>query len=107
MVSADAFGAMKRTAYLINVGRGGTVNEANLIRALREGQLAGAGLDVFEEEPLRGSPLWEMENVVVTAHYSGSTPHYDERALKIFLENLRRYGAGEGLSHVVDKRRGY
>ncbi len=108
MFSADEFRAMKPQSYLINIGRGGTVNEADLIHALEEKQIAGAGLDVFEEEPLPGdSPLWKMENVVVTAHYSGDTPHYDERALEIFLENLRRYGAGEGLTHVVDKGRGY
>lgn len=108
MISVDEFDAMKKTAYLINIGRGGTVNEADLIQALQKGEIAGAGLDVFEEEPLpKDSPLWEMENVIVTAHYSGSTPHYDERALEIFLENLRRYGAGEKLTHVVDKGRGY
>ncbi len=108
MMSADEFGAMKDSGYLINIGRGGTVNEADLIWALQEGQIAGAGLDVFEEEPLpEDSPLWEMENVIVTAHYSGDTPHYDERALEIFLENLRRYEAGEALTHVVDKERGY
>ncbi len=108
VMSADEFGLMKDSSYLINIGRGGTVNEADLIRALKEGQIAGAGLDVFEEEPLpEDSPLWEMENVIVTAHYSGDTPHYDERALKIFLENLRLYERGEALTHVVDKRRGY
>ena len=108
LMSADEFGLMKDSSYLINIGRGGTVNEADLIHALEEGQIAGAGLDVFEEEPLPGdSPLWEMENVIVTAHYSGDTPHYDARALEIFLENLRRYGRGEALTHVVDKGRGY
>ena len=108
MMSADEFRAMKDSGYLINIGRGGTVNEADLIRALEEGQIAGAGLDVFEEEPLpEDSPLWAMENVIVTAHYSGDTPHYDARALEIFLENLRRYGRGESLTRVVDKGRGY
>ena len=108
MMAADEFSAMKDSSYFINIGRGGTVNEADLIRALQEGQIAGAGLDVFEEEPLpEDSPLWEIKNVIVTAHYSGDTPHYDARALEIFLENLRRYEAGEELTHVVDKRRGY
>ena len=108
MVSAAEFKAMKPTSYLINIGRGGTVNEADLIHALQEGQIAGAGLDVFEEEPLpEDSPLWEMDNVILTAHYSGDTPHYDERALEILLENLRRYSRGEALTHVVDKERGY
>ena len=108
IMSADEFAVMKDSGHLINIGRGGTVNEADLIRALQEGQIAGAGLDVFEEEPLpESSPLWEMENVIVTAHYSGDTPHYDARALEIFLENLRRYARGESLTHVVDKGRGY
>ena len=108
MFSADEFRAMKDSGYLINIGRGDTVNEADLIHALEEKQIAGAGLDVFEEEPLpENSPLWEIENAIVTAHYSGDTPHYNERALEIFLENLRRYGVGEELTHLVDKGRGY
>jgi phosphoglycerate dehydrogenase-like enzyme len=76
--------AMKETAYLINIGRGGTIDEACLIKALDQGWIAGAGLDVFEEEPLSAeSPLWRMENVIITAHYSGMTPHYHERGLVI------------------------
>lgn len=100
--------AMKESAYLVNIGRGGTVREDDLVRALREGWISGAGLDVFEEEPLpRESPLWAMENVIITSHYSGDTPHYDERSLAIFLDNLRRYRAGETLRNLVDKGRGY
>ncbi|MHB0874724.1 MAG: D-2-hydroxyacid dehydrogenase [Anaerolineae bacterium] len=100
--------AMKRSAYIINIGRGGTIQEDALIRALREGSIAGAGLDVFEKEPLpEDSPLWAMENVIVTGHYSGSTPAYQERAMAIFLDNLRRYVGGEPLRNVVDKRLGY
>lgn len=108
MIGAKELRAMKRSAYLINVGRGGTVVEAALIRALQEEWIAGAGLDVFEAEPLpEDSPLWEMENVIITAHNSGLTPRYQERALEIFLENLRRYRAGEMLFNVVDKDLGY
>jgi phosphoglycerate dehydrogenase-like enzyme len=100
--------AMKSTAYIVNIGRGGTIQEDVLIRALQEGWIAGAGLDVFETEPLpEDSPLWAMENVVITAHYSGSTPHYNERAMAIFMDNLRRYRAGEPLRNVVDKKIGY
>ncbi len=100
--------AMKPSAYLINIGRGGTVDEPALVRALREGWIAGAGLDVFEEEPLpAGSPLWQMDNVIITAHYSGRTPRYDERASAIFLDNLARYLAGQPLRNVVDKQAGY
>ncbi len=100
--------AFKDTALLINIGRGGLIDESALARALQEGWLAGAGLDVFETEPLPDdSPLWSMENVIITPHTSGNTPHYDERALEIFLENLRRYQGGEPLTHLVDKRLGY
>ena len=100
--------AMRSSACLINIGRGGTVDEDALVRALQEGWIAGAGLDVFEREPLpEDSPLWKMENVIVTAHYSGRTPRYDERASAIFLDNLERYLSGQPLRNVVDKERGY
>jgi phosphoglycerate dehydrogenase-like enzyme len=94
---------MKRTAYLVNIGRGGTIEERALIRALQQGWIAGAGLDVFETEPLpEDSPLWEMHNVIITSHYAGRTPHYEERAMAIFMENLERYRAGKPLRNVVD-----
>jgi len=99
---------MKPGAYLINIGRGGTVQTAALVRALQEGWIAGAGLDVVDPEPLPpDSPLWEMENVILTGHYSGLTPHYFERAFAIFLDNLQRYQAGQPLRNVVDKQAGY
>jgi phosphoglycerate dehydrogenase-like enzyme len=108
MIGEQELRLMKPTAYIVNIGRGGTIDEAALIRALAEGWIAGAGLDVFEKEPLPpDSPLWGMENVIITAHYAGATPHYNERALAIFLDNLRRYQAGEPLRNVVDKRLGY
>lgn len=108
MVGERELKLMKETAYLINIGRGGTVHEEALVRALKEGWIAGAGLDVFEEEPLPdGSELWGMDNVLVTSHYSGSTPHYNQRSMEIFLDNLSRYRRGEPLRNVVDKRRGY
>jgi D-2-hydroxyacid dehydrogenase (NADP+) len=100
--------AMKPTAYIVNIGRGDIIDEGALIRALQEGWIAGAGLDVFETEPLpQDSSLWDMENVVVTGHYAGATPRYDERAMAIFLDNLQRYKAGEPLRNVVDKKLGY
>jgi phosphoglycerate dehydrogenase-like enzyme len=100
--------AMKRSAYIINIGRGAIIQEAALVRALQEGWIAGAGLDVFAEEPLPAtSPLWEMENVIITPHYAGSTPHYSDRLIAIFTENLRRYQAGEEMVNVVDKGMGY
>lgn len=108
MIGAPELEAMKPTAYLINVGRGDVIEEQALIHALETDQIAGAGLDVFEEEPLpEDSPLWDMETVIVTSHYAGLTPHYNERALEIFLDNLRRYQAGEPLRNVVNKERGY
>ena len=108
MIGERELRAMKPTAYLVNIGRGGTIQERALIQALREGWIAGAGLDVFETEPLpEDSPLWDMDNVIVTSHYAGGTPRYTERALGIFLDNLRRYRSGEMLRNVVDKRVGY
>jgi phosphoglycerate dehydrogenase-like enzyme len=108
IIDRDAIDAMKPGAYVINIGRGGTVNETALIEALKSGKIAGAGLDVFEEEPLPAhSPLWAMENVIITAHYSGNTPHYDERAFEIFLENLENYIASKPMRNVVDKDLGY
>ena len=108
MMDETAFRRMKRSAYLVNIGRGGTVDEAALVRALQEGWIAGAGLDVTEQEPLPAdSPLWAMPNVIITAHYSGATPEYSRRAMGIFLDNLRRFVQGEELKNVVDKRLGY
>ncbi|MCA9872497.1 MAG: D-2-hydroxyacid dehydrogenase [Ardenticatenaceae bacterium] len=104
----ELFRAMKPTAFFINIGRGGTVNEKDLIRALKKGWLAGAGLDVFETEPLpETSPLWKMENVILTPHVSGFTPEYDERAIDLFAENLRRYLGGKPLLNVVNRETGY
>ena len=102
------FRAMKPTAYFINVGRGATVDEAALIRALQEGWIAGAGLDVFAREPLPpDSPLWDMPNVIISPHMGADTDRYMERATAIFCENLRRYVAGEPLMNVVDHATGY
>jgi phosphoglycerate dehydrogenase-like enzyme len=99
---------MKQSAYLINIARGSIVQEKALIRALQEGWIAGAGLDVFETEPLpEDSPLWEMENVIITCHYAGATPFYFDRVMEIFLENMRRYQSGEPLINQVNKQRGY
>ena len=108
MIDERALRAMKPAAYLINIGRGQTVDESALVRALEEGWIAGAGLDVFAEEPLpEDSPLWDIENVIITGHYAGISPHYDERAMAILLENLERYREGQPLKNVVDKRLGY
>jgi phosphoglycerate dehydrogenase-like enzyme len=100
--------AMKPTAFLVNIARGAVIDEAALVVALREGWIAGAALDVFDREPLSAeSPLWEMENVIVTPHVSGGTEIYNRRAVEIFTRNLRRYLAGEPLENTVDPSRGY
>jgi phosphoglycerate dehydrogenase-like enzyme len=97
---------MKRTAYLINVGRGVIVDLADLTAALRAGEIAGAGLDVFEVEPLPPDhPLWEMPNVLITPHCAAASPRVPERHLATLLENLRRFAAGQPLLNVVEKTR--
>jgi phosphoglycerate dehydrogenase-like enzyme len=99
---------MKPGAYLVNISRGAIVDEAALARALREGWIAGAGLDVFETEPLPAdSPLWDLETALISPHVAGFSPHYDERAAALFAENLRRYLAGDVLLNLVDKAAGY
>ncbi|MBI2804050.1 MAG: D-2-hydroxyacid dehydrogenase [Planctomycetes bacterium] len=96
---------MKKSAYLINVGRGVIVDLADLTAALQAGEIAGAGLDVFEIEPLPGGhPLWRMENVIITPHCAAASPRVPERHLQTLLDNLRRFVAGEPLLNVVDKR---
>jgi D-2-hydroxyacid dehydrogenase (NADP+) len=99
---------MKRGSCLTNIARGGLVDSAALVEALASGQLGGAGLDVFEKEPLpQDSPLWDMPNVIVTPHKAGVTPHYYERAAALFAANLRRYLAGEPLEQEYSAARGY
>lgn len=108
LIGVRAFRKMKPSAYLINIGRGGTVDEPALIQALQSGQIAGAGLDVFASELLPpDSPLWDMPNVIITAHYSGLTPYYNVRAMDIFIDNLERYIKGKPMRNVVDKMLGY
>jgi phosphoglycerate dehydrogenase-like enzyme len=108
LFNAKAFARMKPTAFFFNLARGPLVDETDLVEALKTGQIAGAGLDVFEEEPLPAeSPLWQIENVIISPHVSGFTPEYDERASDLFAENLRRYLDGEPLLNLVDRGRGY
>lgn len=108
LIDADVIGAMKKTAYLINVGRGGVVDEDALLDALRNKRIAGAALDVFEAEPLPADdPLWKQPNLVISPHVSGMTPEYDRRAADLFIENLRRYLARKDLLNEVGLDRGY
>lgn len=104
------FHLMKPSSFLINIGRGEVISEKDLIQALQEQKIAGAGLDVFETEPLsKTSPLWELENVIITPHTAGSTEHYNKRVVEdIFIPNLRDYvkGAIPGIN-LVDYIKGY
>jgi phosphoglycerate dehydrogenase-like enzyme len=98
------FQRMKRSAFFINIGRGLTTRLDDLVAALRAGELAGAALDVFEEEPLPAAhPLWTMPGVLITPHTAGYGPHLDERRFAIVIDNCRRFLAGEPLRNVVDK----
>jgi phosphoglycerate dehydrogenase-like enzyme len=101
------FRQMKRSAYLINIGRGAIVDLADLTAALEANEIAGAGLDVFETEPLPAhSPLWQMaERVIVTPHVAGFSPRIAGRHLGVVVENVGRFVRGEALLNVVDKRR--
>lgn len=102
------FDAMDKAAVFINVGRGDTMIEEDLIAALQKGELRGASLDVFEKEPLdEASPLWTLPNVIITPHVAGSTPLYGKRAMDMFLENLERFRKGEPLQNLVDFQRKY
>ena len=108
LIGVDELAVLKPTAFLVDVSRGGVVNHSALINALREKQIAGAALDVFPEEPLpQDSPLWKFPNVIITPHVSGITPHYDQRAVELFADNLHRYLAGLPLFNRIDPDRGY
>jgi phosphoglycerate dehydrogenase-like enzyme len=108
LIDQKALRAMQPSAVLVNVARGALVDEAALVRALREGWIAGAVLDVFEQEPLPAdSLLWGMENVIISPHVAGFTPHYDRRAADLFAENLRRYLSGQPLLNQVEREREY
>jgi phosphoglycerate dehydrogenase-like enzyme len=102
------FQAMKRSAFFINIGRGRTTRLDDLVAALAAGEIAGAGLDVFEQEPLPADhPLWTMPGVLLTPHVAGYGPHLDERRFDIILDNCRRFLAGQPLRNRVDKARWY
>ena len=99
------FEQMRRSAVLINIGRGAIVDLADLTDGLQRGLIAGAALDVFEIEPLPAEhPLWRMNNVIITPHVAGTSPRIAERHLATLLENTRRFAAGVPLINVVDKR---
>ena len=108
LIGEEELRSMKSNAYLVNIARGRVVDEQSLIRALREGWIAGAGLDVAEVEPLpSNSPLYTMPNVILTPHIAGVSVHYDGRLAELFADNLRRYRSGEPLLNRFDPARGY
>lgn len=104
MISSEELKTMKRTAYIINIGRGAVIDLAALTEALKNEIIAGAGLDVFEIEPLPAEhPLWDMKNVIITPHMASNTDIYPVRRVDRFLDNLSRYLQGKPLQSVVDK----
>jgi phosphoglycerate dehydrogenase-like enzyme len=104
MFGRDQMRRMKSSAYLINIGRGAIVGLDDLVAALEAGEIAGAGLDVFEVEPLPSEhPLWRKENVILTPHVAGYSPRIHERHLEVLLDNVKRFSRGEPLRNVVDK----
>jgi len=108
LIGEREFRLMKPTAYILNVGRGTIIQEAVLIRALQEGWIAGAGLDVTEVEPLPSdSALFRLPNVFLTPHYSGLHSNYWDHAVATFRANLAKFLRGEPLDKVVDKYKGY
>ena len=108
MIGAGELSAMRKDAILINVSRGKLVDESALAEALSANSIGGAGLDVFDHEPLdAGSPLWSMPNVIITPHTSGFRPDHWAAATDLFADNLRRFDVGEPLLNVVDKDAGY
>jgi phosphoglycerate dehydrogenase-like enzyme len=102
LIRAEHFAAMKSSAFLINAARGKVVDEPALIEALQAGQIGGAGLDVFVEEPLPdASPLWDFPNVLVTPHSAGETSRYEANVISILRENLGRLARGEELRNAI------
>ncbi|MBP2630100.1 MAG: Glyoxylate reductase [Firmicutes bacterium] len=108
LFSLETFRTMKKSAYFINVARGPIVNEADLITALETGVIKGAALDVFNQEPLpEDSPLWTVENLIITPHIAANSPYYIDRALKLFIENLSKFYNNAEMLNIINKQSGY
>ncbi|HWL12938.1 MAG TPA: D-2-hydroxyacid dehydrogenase [Ureibacillus sp.] len=108
LINGEKLKKMKSTSYLINVGRGNTIVEADLLHALETKQIRGAALDVFEEEPLCSDhPFWSLDNCLISPHTAYYSPKTTERYMDIFLQNLIRFQKGLPLINVVDKKLGY
>lgn len=108
LFSLEMFRTMKKSAYFINVARGPIVNEADLITAIETGVIKGAALDVFNQEPLpEDSPLWSVENLIITPHIAANSPYYIDRALKLFIENLSKFYNNAEMLNIINKQAGY
>ncbi len=108
LFAKNAFDKMKPSAFFINVSRGPVVNESDLVEALCSNTIGGAGLDVFTEEPLpESSPLWDAPNILITPHHAATSPRYMERAVEVFIENLKAYPDVSKMKNLIDKTRGY
>jgi phosphoglycerate dehydrogenase-like enzyme len=108
IIGREELGQMRRGAYIYNIGRGGLIDQEALIDALRDGTLAGAGLDVTDPEPLPAdSPLWDLPNAIVTGHTAAATPLLWERGIELVIDNVRRFLADEQLRNVVNTKAGY
>lgn len=108
LINDDIFDAMKDSAILVNIARGAVVDEKAMITALSSGKIGGAALDVFEEEPLSStSPLWHLDNVIITPHISGFTRNYHKKAAEMFKVNLKRYLDNQPLYNQLDRSQGY
>ncbi len=108
LIGEKELAQMKNSAYLINTSRGKIIDEKALIDALENQRIAGAGLDVFEEEPLSSnSRLYDFENVIITPHVAGTMVDYFQKVAEIFKENLKRFLRGKKMINLVDKRLGY
>ncbi len=108
LIGWQELAALKPSAFLVDVGRGGVIDPGALYEALKKKTLAGAALDVFSEEPLpQDSPFWSLPNVIISPHIAWASPQYRHRAIKLFAENLRRYLAGEPLYNQYDPHKGY
>jgi phosphoglycerate dehydrogenase-like enzyme len=107
-IGRNEIATMRPHAYIVNIGRGEVIDQNALIEALREKRIGGAGLDVFEREPLeQESALWDLENVILTPHMSGSFKNYNGACCELFATNVRRFRAGEPLLNLVDRALGY
>jgi phosphoglycerate dehydrogenase-like enzyme len=108
VIGEKEFAAMKPTAVIINVGRGPVIDEAAMVRALKENRIKGAGLDVFEKEPLPpGDPMYSLENVLLSPHCADHTKEWLNRAMRFFIQQFHRFTVGDALDNVVNKQLGY